>query len=212
VFHPNERNRLVAKICIIETNYKLNCKIKILQYLFINYFQRQHTLKKRFITKLVKFHAFLPNDFKFSASNQNLDKNYRVTRIETRKTSSCTLLDIQIWYFFGCCPWIVFLDDEIIALPSIKQKSRLLLFRDVLIENKELILGPGITLIPQLFSLPFLIISIAFACQDIETSSIRYLLIISYLTIFIPLLTTFFLYISLSLSLHFIPENGVLLN
>jgi hypothetical protein len=94
------------------------------------------------------------------------------------------------------CHWIVFLDDEIIELPSVKQKNRLLFLRDVLIENKELILGPGITLIPQLFSLPLQITSIAFACQDIETNSIRYLLIISYLTSFIPQLTSFFLYIS----------------
>ncbi len=93
---------------------------------------------------------------------------------------------------------IVFIDDEITEFPSIKVKNRLLFFRDVLIENKELILGPGITLIPQLFSLPLLIISIAFACQDIETSSIRYPLIISYIISFIPQLTTYFLYISSS--------------
>jgi hypothetical protein len=91
---------------------------------------------------------------------------------------------------------IVLIDDEITELPSIKEKNRLLFLRDVLIENKELILGPGITLIPQLFSLPLLIISIAFACQDIETNSIRYLLIISYIISFIPQLTSYFLYIS----------------
>jgi hypothetical protein len=67
-----------------------------------------------------------------------------------------------------------------------------------LVENKELILGPGVTLIPQLFSLPLFIVSIAFACQDIEKSSLRYLLIISYLITFIPQLTSFFLYISTS--------------
>jgi hypothetical protein len=77
----------------------------------------------------------------------------------------------------------------------VKEKSRLSLLCDVLIENKELIIGPGVTLIPQLFSLPLFIVSIAFACQDIETSSLRYLLIISYLTTFIPQLTSFFLYI-----------------
>jgi hypothetical protein len=78
----------------------------------------------------------------------------------------------------------------------VKEKSRLSLLRDVLIENKELIIGPGVTLIPQLFSLPLFIISIAFACQEIEKSSIRYLLITSYFTTFIPQLTSFFLYIS----------------
>jgi hypothetical protein len=87
---------------------------------------------------------------------------------------------------------IVLRDDEITELSSIKEKNRLLFFHDGLIENKELVLGTGITLIPQLFSLPLLIISIAFACQDIETNSIRYLLIIS----FIPQLTSYFLYIS----------------
>jgi hypothetical protein len=91
---------------------------------------------------------------------------------------------------------LFFQDDEITESPSVKPQNRLLFLRDVLIENKELILGPGITLIPQLFSLPLLIISIVFACQNIETNSIRYLLIISYLTSFIPQLTSYFLYIS----------------
>ncbi len=90
------------------------------------------------------------------------------------------------------------IDDEITELSSVKAKNRLLFFCDVLIENKELIVGPGITLTPQLFSLPLLIISIVFACQEIENSSIRYLLIISYIISFIPQLTSYFLYISSS--------------
>jgi hypothetical protein len=89
----------------------------------------------------------------------------------------------------------LFADDEITQSPLVKEKSRLSLLRDVLIENKELIIGPGVTLIPQLFSLPLLIVSIIFACKEIEKSSLRYLLITSYLTTFIPQLTSFFLYI-----------------
>jgi hypothetical protein len=38
-------------------------------------------------------------------------------------------------------------------------------------------------------------VSIAFICQEIETSLRRYLLIVSYLILFIPQFTTFFLYI-----------------
>jgi len=88
----------------------------------------------------------------------------------------------------------LFIDDTITQSPLlVKEKSRLSLLRDVLIENKELIIGPGVTLIPQLFSFPLFIVSIAFACQEIENSSLRYLLIISYLIRFIPQLTSFFL-------------------
>jgi len=79
---------------------------------------------------------------------------------------------------------------------SIEQQNRFILFRNVLFENQELIIGPAFTLIPQIFSLPLFIISVVFACQDIKTSSLRYLVIVSYLTSFIPQLITFFLYIS----------------
>jgi hypothetical protein len=68
---------------------------------------------------------------------------------------------------------------------------RLHTLREVLRENKEFIIGPALTLIPQLFSLPLFIVSIAFICQEIETNPLRYLLIVSYLISFIPQFTTF---------------------
>ncbi|CAF0816639.1 unnamed protein product [Adineta ricciae] len=77
-----------------------------------------------------------------------------------------------------------------------RSQSRLELFREVLYENKELIIGPAVTLVPQLFSLPLFITSLTLACQTIETSSIRYLIIISYFITFIPQLISFFLYVS----------------
>jgi hypothetical protein len=66
---------------------------------------------------------------------------------------------------------------------------------DVLIDNKELVIGPGITLIPQLFSLPLFIISFTLYCQNLENSWVRYLLIVSYFTSFIPQLISFMLYV-----------------
>lgn len=66
----------------------------------------------------------------------------------------------------------------------------------VLIENQELVLGPGLTLIPQLFSLPLIISSFTLNCQNIENNWIRYLLMCSYWISFTPQMTSFFLYIS----------------
>lgn len=77
-----------------------------------------------------------------------------------------------------------------------RRQTRLELLREVLYENKELVIGPAVTLIPQLFSLPLFIASLTLVCQTIETSSIRYLIIISYFITFIPQLISFFLYVS----------------
>ncbi|UJR14502.1 hypothetical protein I4U23_001498 [Adineta vaga] len=79
---------------------------------------------------------------------------------------------------------------------KVRFQTRFELLREVLHENKELVIGPAVTLVPQLFSLPLFIASLTLVCQTIETSSIRYLLIISYFTSFIPQLSSFFLYIS----------------
>jgi hypothetical protein len=67
---------------------------------------------------------------------------------------------------------------------------------EVLRENKELVIGPGITLIPQLFSLPLFAVSFTLDCQNLENSRRRYLLIALYFTSFIPQLISFFLYVS----------------
>jgi hypothetical protein len=76
-----------------------------------------------------------------------------------------------------------------------KFRARLRLVLNVLSENKELIIGPGITLVPQLFSLPLFVISFTLYCQNLESSWVRYLLITSYFTSFIPQLTSFMLYV-----------------
>ena len=72
----------------------------------------------------------------------------------------------------------------------------LCLLVDVLREKRELIIAPAITLIPQLFSLPLFISSLTLYCQHLETSSIRYFLIGSYLISFVPQLISFVLYVS----------------
>jgi len=74
-------------------------------------------------------------------------------------------------------------------------QTRIRLILEVLSENKELVIGPGITLVPQLFSLPLFIISFTLFCQNLESSWVRYLLIVSYFTSFIPQLISFMLYI-----------------
>ena len=79
------------------------------------------------------------------------------------------------------------------GLMNLRQRIRFIL--SVLNENKELVIGPGITLIPQLFSLPLFIFSFTFNCRNIENSWLRYLLIASYWASFTPQLTSFFLYI-----------------
>ena len=75
-------------------------------------------------------------------------------------------------------------------------RSHFRLLKDVLIENKELVIGPAFTLVPQVFSLPFFIASFMLKCRNLHTNHLRYLLIASYFTAFIPPLTSFLLYIS----------------
>jgi intracellular septation protein A len=75
-------------------------------------------------------------------------------------------------------------------------RVRLHLIIDVLRKNKEFILGPSITLVPQLFSLPLFISSFIFNCQNLEDSWLRHFLIVSYWISFTPQWTSFFLYIS----------------
>ena len=70
------------------------------------------------------------------------------------------------------------------------------LLRTVLIENKELVIAPAFTLIPQLFSLPFFLASLIMKCQNFHDNNLRYLLIVSYFAKFVPQLTSFLLYIS----------------
>ena len=74
-------------------------------------------------------------------------------------------------------------------------QHRLRFVANVLNENKELVIGPAITLVPQLFSLPLFLVTFILDCQNLENSWLRYLLIISYLISFLPQSTSFLLYI-----------------
>jgi hypothetical protein len=74
-------------------------------------------------------------------------------------------------------------------------RSRLGLIVDVLNKKKEFVVGPAITLVPQLFSLPLFISSFIFDCHNLEESWLRHFLIISYWISFTPQWTSFFLYI-----------------
>jgi hypothetical protein len=67
---------------------------------------------------------------------------------------------------------------------------------NLLNENKELILAPLVTMLPQLFSLPQFIISFSLACQEFQVDWQRYLLIISYFITYLPQVISYKLYIS----------------
>ena len=74
----------------------------------------------------------------------------------------------------------------------LKIRRRFHLIVDVLRENKEFIIGPAITLVPQLFSLPLFISSFLFNCQNLEESWLRHFLIVSYWISLTPQWTSFF--------------------
>jgi len=63
-------------------------------------------------------------------------------------------------------------------------------------ENKELILAPLVTMLPQLFALPQFILSFSLACQEFNINWQRYLLIISYFITYLPQVLSYKLYIS----------------
>ena len=87
------------------------------------------------------------------------------------------------------------LADRITQSIWMDMRARLRLIVDVLHENKEFVVGPAITLVPQLFSLPLFISSFVFDCQNLEDSWLRHFLIVSYWISFTPQWTSFFLYI-----------------
>ena len=86
--------------------------------------------------------------------------------------------------------------DSFLEQRTMRCATHFHLVREVLLENRELVIGPAFTIVPQLFSLPLFIASILLVCQTIERNPIRYLLIISYFTAFIPQAISFLLYIS----------------
>ena len=88
------------------------------------------------------------------------------------------------------------LADQIDQTFGMTVRARLRLIIDVLIEKKEFVVGPAITLVPQLFSLPLFLSSFIFNCQNLDDSWLRYFLIVFYWISFTPQWTSFFLYIS----------------
>ena len=87
------------------------------------------------------------------------------------------------------------LDGRVDQSVGMKMRGRLRLIADVLTENKEFVLGPAITLVPQLFSLPLFISSFLLDCRNLDDSWLRHFLIISYWISFTPQWTSFLLYI-----------------
>lgn len=73
--------------------------------------------------------------------------------------------------------------------------SNIRLLMDVLSENRELITGPGLTIIPQLFILPQFVISFKFLCQNLDTGGTRYMLMACTLALYIPQSISFMLYV-----------------
>jgi hypothetical protein len=69
-------------------------------------------------------------------------------------------------------------------------------YLDLWVKNKDLIMAPLATMVPQLFSLPQLIISFSLSCQELKIDWQRYLLIISYFVLYLPQVLSYKLYIS----------------
>jgi len=67
---------------------------------------------------------------------------------------------------------------------------------DLWIKNKDLILAPSATMVPQLFSLPQFILSFSLACQEFNVGWQLYLLIISYFVMYLPQVLLYKLYVS----------------
>ncbi len=67
---------------------------------------------------------------------------------------------------------------------------------DLWIKNKDLIMAPLATMVPQLFSLPQLIISFSLSCQEFKIDWQRYLLIIFYFVLYLPQVLSYKLYVS----------------
>ncbi len=69
-------------------------------------------------------------------------------------------------------------------------------YLDLWIKNKDLIMAPLATMVPQLFSLPQLIIAFSLSCQEFKLDWQRYLLIISYFILYFPQVLSYKLYVS----------------
>ena len=80
--------------------------------------------------------------------------------------------------------------------PKSDMRVTLRTYYSLLSDNKELILAPSVTMLPQLFALPQFILSFSLACQEFNVNWQRYLLIISYFITYLPQVLSYKLYIS----------------
>jgi hypothetical protein len=117
---------------------------------------------------LINICCTLTISFVVAKKKINTRKTKAIAKAETTETPQTRLTRFRTWFHLIC---------------------------EVLSENKELVIGPGITLVPQLFSLPLFVISFTLYCRNLETSWVRYLLISSYFTSFIPQTISFMLYV-----------------
>ena len=85
-------------------------------------------------------------------------------------------------------------EDQSSSRPS--ARITLGVYLDLWIKNKDLIMAPLATMVPQLFSLPQLIISFSLSCQELKIDWQRYLLIISYFFLYSPQVFSYKLYVS----------------
>ena len=83
--------------------------------------------------------------------------------------------------------------DNSTPKPNLTMRFRV--YIDLWSKNKELVLAPLVTILPQLFSLPQFILSFSLACQEFKIAWHRYLLIISYFIIYTPQVFSYQLYI-----------------
>jgi hypothetical protein len=80
----------------------------------------------------------------------------------------------------------------------LKVRSKLQFILTVVRENVDIIFGPAITIVPQSFCLPQLIVSSTMGCRQFSDGAVRYSLLISFIASFTPQLTGFFLYVKSS--------------
>ena len=81
---------------------------------------------------------------------------------------------------------------------TVQTKGRWNFVRTVLGENVDLIFAPVITIVPQVFFLPFLILQSAMDCYGLDSDIIRYSYMLSAFALFLPQMFSFVLYVRFS--------------
>ncbi len=85
-------------------------------------------------------------------------------------------------------------EDDSSSTPN--TRMTLAVYLDLWVKNKDRIMPPLATMVPQLFSLPQLIISFSLSCQEFKIDWKRYLLIISYFILYLPQVLSYKIYVS----------------